>query len=132
MQRRTTDREALQLDAPYQFTKDRQRVSRRREGQLGAFAGVAHGGDAGQVVQGAAVAVVFDDNGVFLRVTHLREAAVEHLAALVHQDDAITELLGLIHHVGREEDGLALPLHAEDGVANEVDVDRIEARERLV
>ncbi len=60
------------------------------------------------------------------------ERVVQYLAALVHHDDVRADLLGLRHHVRREQDGRAPGMLLEDEVAQHARADGVEAAERLV
>ena len=48
------------------------------------------------------------------------------------QGDGITQLLGLLHDVRREDDRAPGPLEVEDQLAHDLDVHRVEPGERLV
>ncbi len=57
---------------------------------------------------------------------------VEHLAAAMDHDDVVAELLGLRHHVRREQHRRAAPMLREDQILQQPCADGIEAAERLV
>src|SRR6478609_4397125 len=62
----------------------------------------------------------------------LGDRPVHHLLAPVDDHHAVTERLRLLHLVGGEDDRLPGPAELEDGVLEDLRVDRVESAERLV
>ena len=79
--------------------------------------------------------------GVEAHLHHLtRRVAVDEVArtslgrdpTLVHDDETVAELLGLVHVVGRDDEGDALPLESEEAVPQDVPGLRVQTGRGLV
>ena len=66
------------------------------------------------------------------RALHLTERARQDEAAAVDDGDRVTELLDLVHLVGREDDRSASGVQLKERLFQEVRIDRIETREGLI
>ena len=90
-------------------------------------------GPVAQVVRPAAVveAQLDDLPGRVLLDERARRALGDDLP-VVHDDEAVAELLGLVHVVGREQKRHTLPLEAVEPVPDDVTRLRVEAGRRLV
>src|SRR3569623_73922 len=66
------------------------------------------------------------------RALDVAQVALEHLLAARDDADEVTDLLGLLHAVGREHHGPAVGADLLDDLAQDLCVDRIETTPRLV
>src|SRR3989454_1258661 len=112
-------------------------VGARRELELGILTVVvhlAHEGAVGEDLRRSAQAPVEPDDEMVSAVCPLdvRQHAVHELPPPRDDAQLLAQLLGLLHVMGREQDGLPAMAHVEHRVLHHLSVHRIESRERFV
>src|SRR2546425_2124638 len=103
-------------------------------GILAVVVHLAHEGSVCEHLRGPAEAPVEPDDHMVPAVCPLdvREHAVHELPPTRDDAQLLAQLLGLLHNVGREQDGLPPTAHVEHRVLHQLSGHRIERRERLV
>ena len=89
-----------------------------------------HALDRGQI--DIAVDRLGHDRARIVALADLLERCVEQLHAVVDQEDAVTDPLGLVQHVRREDNRHALLVEIPNDAVEQLGVDRVEPGERLV
>src|SRR5947207_1310499 len=121
----------------HQALQDLLRIGARGELQLGILPVIVHLAHEGlvckQLRRPAEAAVEPDDQMVSaVGALDVRERAVHELPPPRDDAQLLAQLLGLLHDVGREQDGLPATAQVEHRVLQDLGVHRIESRERLV
>src|SRR5262249_50185146 len=132
LQRGTSQLEVAHFAAPDQRRQHLLRIGSPLKAQLAEPAEIRHLGDAGEAVERRLLFQATPKSIAAVGVLNRFERAVEGLAALMDHEDEVAHLLGHGHVMGGEEDGRSFLLEIEDGLAQDLGIDRIEAAEGLV